>query len=82
LTFVWSTFAGAITTAKGNTSSNIAAMIEELTQPEGTKVSNISVEDTPVSTSGAMGESSHLEDLPSPTPRLSNISKYLNIPAF
>jgi len=31
LTFVWSTFAGATATAEGNTSSNIVAMIEKLT---------------------------------------------------
>ena len=79
---VWLTFAGAIATAEGDTSSNIAKMIEELTQSEGTEVLKISVEETLVSTTGATGESSQLEDLPSPTYRLGNISKRLDISLF
>ena len=57
-------------------------MIEELTQPEGTEVPKISVEDTLASTSGGTGRSSHLEDLPSPTPRIGNISTCLDILIF
>ena len=57
-------------------------MIEELTQSEGTEVPKISIEDTLVSTSGATGGSSYLEDLPSPTPRIGNISKCLDIRIF
>ena len=51
MTFVLSTFAGVIATVEGDTSSNIAKMIEELTQPDGTEVPKISIEETPVSTS-------------------------------
>jgi len=76
------TFAGATPTAEGDISSDIAEMIEELTQPEVTKVSKISVEETPVSTNGATEGSSQLEDLRPSTPRLGNISEYLDIPAF
>ena len=50
----WLTFAEATATAKGDTSSNIAEMIEELTQPEGTKVPKINVEETPASVTGMM----------------------------
>jgi len=57
-------------------------MIEELTQPKGTEVPNIGVEDTLVSISGVTEGSSYLEDLPSPTLRIGNISKYLDIPIF
>ena len=35
-TLVWSIFAGATATAEGDNSSNIAEMIEELTQSKGT----------------------------------------------
>ena len=42
----------------------------------------ISIEETLVSTSGAMRRSSHFEDLPSLTPRIGNISTCLDIPIF
>ena len=54
----------------------IAEMIEELTQLEGTKVSKISVEETPSSASGVTGGSSHFKDLPSSTPRIGDISAF------
>ena len=82
MTLVWSTFAEATSTTEGDTSSNITEIIEKLTQPEGTKVLKISVEDTLASTSGATGGCSHLKDFPSPTPQLVDISKCLDIPAF
>ena len=40
----------------------------------------ITVEKTLASTSGMTGRSSHFEDLPSPTPRIGNISTRLDIP--
>ena len=82
LTLVWPTFAGATASAESDSSSNITEMFEKLIQPKGIEVSKISVEDTPARTFGVTGGSSHLEDLSSPTPRLSNISKCLDIPAF
>ena len=55
LTPIWLTFAQATATAEGDTSSNIAKMIEELTQPDGAEVPKISVEETLANTTGATG---------------------------
>jgi len=45
-----------VTTTEGNTSSNIAKMIEELNQPQGLGISNIGTEE--VSVAIIAGESS------------------------
>ena len=68
MTLVWPTFAGATASAESDSSSNITEMFEKLIQPEGIEVSKISIEDTLAGTFGVMGGSSHLEDLPCPTP--------------
>jgi len=68
--------------AEGDTSSSIAEMTGELTESEGTKVSKISIEETPISTFGVTGGSFHFENLPYPTPRIGNISTCLDISIF
>ena len=69
----------ATTTNEGETSSNIAEMIEELTQPEGTEVLKISTEAVPLSTTSVPKESSQRtelpKDLPSPSSQPGKISK-------
>ena len=66
------TFTEVVATNEGNTSSNIAEIIEKLTEPKGSKVPKISTEEIPTSITVAAGESSEPEDLPedlpSPTP--------------
>jgi len=57
------------------------------TSPDTSKYSHltkeeISVEETPASTSSATGRSSHFKDLPSPIPRIGNISTCLDIHVF
>ena len=70
----------AAVTTEGETSSNIAEMIEELTRPEGSKVFKISTEAVPVNTTTVAGESSQPgdlpEDLPSPNPQPGKIPKF------
>jgi len=56
------TFVEVVTTAEGNTSSNIAEIIEKLTQPDGSKVSKINTEEIPMSIAAVARESSQLED--------------------
>jgi len=67
------TFAEAPATTEGETSSNIAEMIEDLNQPEGSKVPKISAEVVPENTAAVAEESSQpgdlSEDLSSPTPQ-------------
>ena len=74
---VWMSFAEAAATTEGATSSNIAEMIEKLTQLESVEAPKISVEEVPASTTTVTEESSQprdfLEDLSSPTPQLGKI---------
>jgi len=56
------TFVEVVTTAEGNTSSNIAEIIEKLTQPDGSEVSKINTEEIPMSIAAVARESSQLED--------------------
>jgi len=74
------TFAEAAATTEGETSSNTAKMIEELTQPGSSEVLKISAEVVPVKTTSVARESSQPrdlpEDLPSPTPQLGKIPKF------
>ena len=58
------TFTKSVATIEGETSSHIAEMIEELTQPEDSEVPRISIEVIPVNLTVVAGESSLLGDLP------------------
>ena len=57
-------FAEAATATMGEISSNIAEMIEELTQLEGSEVPRISFKAVPVNITAVTGESSQPGDLP------------------
>ena len=74
------TFAEAVATNEGKTSSNIAEMIEELTQLESSEVLKISTKVVPVSITSVAGKSSRPgdlpEDLPSPTPQPGKIPNF------
>ena len=76
-------FAGATTAIEGETTSNIADMIEELTQPEGTEIPKISAEVAAVGTTSAAEESSQQGEspkgLPPMSPQLCKISAFNNL---
>ena len=70
-------FTEAVVTTEGETSSNIAEMIEKLSQSEGLEVPKTNTEAAPMSTTFVARESSQsrdlLEDLLSPIPQPSKI---------
>ena len=68
------TFAGATASAEGDASSSIAEMAGKLTRSKRKEVIRISVGEIPAIASGVTGRSSHLDDFPSPVPRIGNIS--------